>query len=49
MAVEELGGIRKGRKLRKKQRTDLNRWAFYELEQFIRYKAKHLRYGGHRD
>ncbi len=40
IAVEALGGIRNGRKLRKKQRTDLNRWAFYELEQFIRYKAE---------
>ncbi|ABA57701.1 transposase [Nitrosococcus oceani ATCC 19707] len=39
IAVEDLGGIRNGRKLRKQQRTDLNRWAFYELEQFIRYKA----------
>jgi IS605 OrfB family transposase len=42
IAVEDLGGIRKGRKLRKAQRTDLNRWAFYELEQFIRYKAQTL-------
>jgi IS605 OrfB family transposase len=40
IAVEDLGGIRNGRKFRKKQRTDLNRWAFYELEQFIRYKAE---------
>jgi IS605 OrfB family transposase len=39
IAVEDLGGIRNGRKLRKQQRTDLNRWAFYELERFIRYKA----------
>jgi putative transposase len=40
IAVEDLGGIRNGRRLRKEQRTDLNRWAFYELEQFIRYKAE---------
>lgn len=40
IAVEDLGGIRNGRRLRKAQRTDLNRWAFYELEQFVRYKAK---------
>lgn len=40
IAVEDLGGIRNGRKLRKEQRTDLNRWAFYELESFIRYKAE---------
>ncbi len=39
IALEDLGGIRQGRRLRKKQRTDLNRWAFYELETFIRYKA----------
>jgi IS605 OrfB family transposase len=39
ITVEALGGIRNGRKLPKKQRTDLNRWAFYELEQFVRYKA----------
>jgi IS605 OrfB family transposase len=39
IAVEALGGIRNGRRLRKAQRTDLNRWAFYELEQFTRYKA----------
>lgn len=40
IALEDLGGIRTGRRLRKEQRTDLNRWAFYELEQFIRYKAE---------
>ncbi len=40
IALEALGGIRNGRKLRKAQRTDLDRWAFYELEQFIRYKAE---------
>ncbi len=39
VAVEDLGGICNGRKFQKQQRTDLNRWAFYELEQFIRYKA----------
>ena len=40
IAIEDLGGIRKGRKFRKKQRTDLNRWAFYQLEQFLTYKAQ---------
>jgi len=40
IALEDLGGIRNGRMLRKKQQTDLNRWAFYELEKFIRYKAE---------
>jgi IS605 OrfB family transposase len=40
IAIEDLGGIRNGRKLRKKQRTALNRWVFYELERFIRYKSE---------
>lgn len=40
IAIEDLKGIRNGRKLRKKQHADLNRWAFYQLEQFIRYKAE---------
>jgi IS605 OrfB family transposase len=42
IALEDLGGIRAGRRLRKEQRSDLNRWAFYELEQCIRYKAETL-------
>jgi IS605 OrfB family transposase len=42
IALEDLGGIRHGRRLRKAQRSDLNRWAFYELEQCIRYKAETL-------
>jgi IS605 OrfB family transposase len=42
IAIEALGGIRNGRKLKKESRTELNRWAFYELEQFIRYKAQTL-------
>lgn len=40
IALEDLKGIRQGRRLRKQQRTDLNRWAFYQLEQFLRYKAE---------
>jgi len=39
IAIEKLDGIRNGRHLRKEQRTDLNRWPFYQLEQFLRYKA----------
>lgn len=39
IAIEKLDGIRNGRRLRKKQRTDLNRWPFYQLEQSLRYKA----------
>lgn len=42
IAVEDLGGIREGRRLRKESRTDLNRWAFYQLEQFVTYKAEAL-------
>lgn len=40
IAIEHLDGIRTGRRLRKPQRTDLNRWAFHQLETFIRYKAE---------
>ncbi|MCZ7573292.1 MAG: transposase [Ardenticatenaceae bacterium] len=39
IAIEHLASIRNGR-LRKPQRTDLNRWAFYQLETFTRYKAE---------
>jgi len=40
IALEDLKGIRKGRKLRKAFRTDLNQWAFYQLDEFISYKAR---------
>ena len=40
IAFEDLGGIRNGRKLRKEQRTDLNQWAYYQLEQFTIYKCE---------
>lgn len=39
IVLENLKGIRKNRKLRKKQKTELNKWNFYQLEQFITYKA----------
>lgn len=39
IALEELKGIREGHKLRKAQRTDLNQWAFYQLDEYITYKA----------
>lgn len=41
IAVEDLTGIR-DRRLRKPQRKELNQWAFYQLEQFIRYKSEAL-------
>jgi len=41
IAIEALDGIRANRQ-RKPQRTELNRWAFYQLEQFITYKAANL-------
>ena len=40
IAIEKLDGIRdRSGKLRKEQRRDVNGWAFYQLEQFLRYKA----------
>lgn len=38
IVLEDLKGIRKS-KLRKTQRTMLNNWSFFQLEQFITYKA----------
>ena len=38
IALENLSGIRNQR-LRKKMRTLINSWSFYQLEQFITYKA----------
>jgi IS605 OrfB family transposase len=41
IAIEQLDGIRDDTKkrLRKEQRSAVNSWAFYQLEQFLRYKA----------
>jgi putative transposase len=39
LVLESLKNIRKKVKLRKKQRTELNSWAFFQLEKFIEYKA----------
>lgn len=39
IAIERLDGIREQRQ-RKEQRRELNQWAFYQLEQFLRYKAE---------
>jgi len=38
--LEDLTGIRQNVKLRKKQRTELNKWNFYQFEQFLKYKAE---------
>lgn len=41
IAIEDLSGIRKTAKLKSKaQKTELNRWSFYQLRQFLEYKAK---------
>lgn len=39
IVLEDLTGIRKNTKHRKKQRADFHSWAFYQLQQFITYKA----------
>jgi putative transposase len=39
IVLEKLTGIRNNVKLRKKQRTELHSWNFFQLEQFIIYKA----------
>ncbi len=39
IAFEDLSGIRLRTKVRKKTRTEINRWAFYQLRLFTEYKA----------
>ena len=39
IALEELGGIRNGTTVRKSQRRRQHSWGFYQLRQFIEYKA----------
>jgi putative transposase len=39
IVLEKLTGIRNNVKLRKKQRTELHSWNFFQLEQFLIYKA----------
>lgn len=40
IAIENLTGIRKTAKTKSKaQKTELNRWSFYQLRQFLSYKA----------
>ncbi len=38
--LEDLSGIRTGVKVRKSQRNRLANWGFYQLQQYIEYKAK---------
>lgn len=41
IAIEDLTNIRKTAKSKSKnQKTELNRWSFYQLRQFLTYKAK---------
>lgn len=40
IALEDLGGIRKGVTVRKAQRSTLHSWSFFQLRTFIEYKAK---------
>ena len=40
IALENLKGIRKGIKANRRGRAQLHNWAFYQLKQFILYKAK---------
>lgn len=44
IAIEQLDGIRDDtrKRLRKEQRGAVNSWAFYQLEQFLQYKAADL-------
>ena len=38
--LENLTGIRQNVRFRKKQRTELHKWNFYQFEQFLKYKAE---------
>ena len=40
ISLEELKGIRDRARLRKPQRVNLHSWAFYQLGEFIKYKAR---------
>jgi len=37
--LEDLTGIRQTTRMRKKQRKNLNKWNFFQFEQFLTYKA----------
>lgn len=40
IALEDLKGIRERVRLRRKQRDDLHSWSFFQLQQYITYKAQ---------
>lgn len=40
IVLEKLTGIRQNVRLRKKQRSELHKWNFYQFEQFLKYKAE---------
>ena len=40
IALEKLTGIRQTARLRKKQRSALHKWSFFQFEQFLTYKAQ---------
>lgn len=40
IAIEALDGIRKGKRLRKKVRREIHKWAYAQLAFFLRYKAE---------
>jgi IS605 OrfB family transposase len=42
IVLEDLGGIRRRARQRKAQRGDFHSWAFYQLAQFVEYKAAAL-------
>ena len=40
IAIEDLNGIRRGVSARRSQRSRLHSWGFYQLRQFVEYKAR---------
>jgi IS605 OrfB family transposase len=40
IAIEDLKGIGKGKRLGKKARTEVNAWAFHQFAEFLKYKAQ---------
>lgn len=42
IALENLSGIRTRVRVRRAQRTTLHSWSFYQLQEFVKYKAKRV-------
>lgn len=42
IALEDLTGIRERTRLRRSQRATLHSWSFFQLRQFVDYKARHV-------